>query len=693
MRRRSWHIRLAGFVTFLLLAQLAAAVTATQAGAVGASDWLGEANYLRGFWNVPVPALTEDSSLSANDQAHDHYLDENKTCGHTEDTSNPYYSDAGEYGGQHSVVYCAALGPKADVDGWVGTMLHGEQVLNPQLTTVGFAETHLNGGHAAMDTLTHYADADAPSVPATWPNGDGFPLTEFSGGEYDYTGGDAVVDNCPAAYANANALGAPLFVDLPGSAHNATPSAASDVWLRADDGTADPVCLYDADSPVAPFESTAVLLPLHPFTRGTHYTASYTAGGQTATWSFTVASDLPGVPSDVAVTSVGNRSATIAWTAPNDNGTDPVTGYDVQYSSDGGTSWTSASTAFHGDTATSQKVSGLTDGTQYRFRVAAVNDHGTGAYSSASASVTPQASVPGTPTGVTAAPGDSQATVRWTRPSDDGGSALTGYDVQFSTDNGTDWTSAPPPSGTSTVDVVDGLVNGTSYVFRVAATNAEGTSDYSASSSPVVPRVDPDRSALSITAPTAVTYPRVAAMATRLTDSSTAAPIGGAQVALFERSTSSRVWTRAGGAVTDAAGRAAVRLRPARNMQFEWRFAGASQHAAATSAVRVVDVAPSVSARLQHPSVRRQHRIVLSGVVRPSERGRHAVVQLYRRHAWRDVGIDTTLKYSTVGGASGSSYSVVFYGRSAGTYLFRVRVAATATNRQGFSPPVRLKIT
>ena len=295
-------------------ALVAPAAAARPAAARGGGSWLREANYLRSFWNVPVPTLTEDPQLSAKDAAHDHYLDENNTCGHTEDPGNPYYTAAGAYAGENSVVYCGAMGPVRDVDGWVGTPLHGEQVLNPQLTETGFAETHLHGGHAAMDTLTHYADGPAPTEPATWPNGDGFPLTRYSGGEIDYTGGDAVADNCPAQYtAHEDRLGTPLFVDLPGGAHDATPAHAHDVWLRDRDGTSLPFCTYDSTSGVAPFLSTAVLLPLHPLRAGMHYNASFTAGGQTATWSFTVAAHRSALAiSAPAVTRYGTRAVVSA---------------------------------------------------------------------------------------------------------------------------------------------------------------------------------------------------------------------------------------------------------------------------------------------------------------------------------------------------------------------------------------------
>ena len=97
----------------------------------------------------------------------------------------------------------------------------------------------------------------------------------------------------------------------------------------------------------------------------------------------------PDPPTDVTATA-GNASATVSWTAPADPGSRPVTGYDVQYSADSGATWTSGSPAFHGSTATEQVVDGLTNGTSYLFRVAAISDVGTGAYSAPSTAVTPE---------------------------------------------------------------------------------------------------------------------------------------------------------------------------------------------------------------------------------------------------------------------------------------------------------------
>lgn len=100
---------------------------------------------------------------------------------------------------------------------------------------------------------------------------------------------------------------------------------------------------------------------------------------------------LPSAPTNLSVTA-GNGQASLSWTAPTGViAQAPITDYREQYSTDNGTTWTNFTTA--ASTATSVVVTSLTNGTAYRFRVAAVNGVGVGAYTAASSSVTPNANL------------------------------------------------------------------------------------------------------------------------------------------------------------------------------------------------------------------------------------------------------------------------------------------------------------
>jgi titin len=189
---------------------------------------------------------------------------------------------------------------------------------------------------------------------------------------------------------------------------------------------------------------------------------------------------LPGAPTGLTATP-GNSQIALSWTAPASNGGAAITDYQIQVSVAGGAYSTVTKSA---STATSYTATGLTNGTAYTYRVATVNSEGASAYVTSS-SVTPQ-TVPLAPTNVAGTVGNGSVTVRWSAPTDSGGSVITDYLIQYSTD-GTSWTTVS--DGTSTVlqTTVAGLTNGISYTFRVAAVSAVGTGNYSTPSSAFIP--------------------------------------------------------------------------------------------------------------------------------------------------------------------------------------------------------------
>ncbi len=218
-------------------------------------------------------------------------------------------------------------------------------------------------------------------------------------------------------------------------------------------------------------------------TVGAKDVAVTTVGGTgTGTGLFTYIT-VPDAPTSV-VAAAGNTQATVTFTAPASDGGSAITTYTAT-SSPGGFTGTCA-----GPAACSITVSGLTNGTAYTFTVTATNAIGTSAASTASNSVTPSAvTVPDAPTGVTATAGYEEATINFTAPASDGGSAITTY-TATSSPGGFTGTCAGPDACAITVT---GLTGGTAYTFTVTATNAIGTGAASAPSNSVtVSAVRPD---------------------------------------------------------------------------------------------------------------------------------------------------------------------------------------------------------
>jgi hypothetical protein len=166
----------------------------------------------------------------------------------------------------------------------------------------------------------------------------------------------------------------------------------------------------------------------------------------------------------------------LSWTAPVSDGGAALTDYTVEYSSDSGTTWTTFTDGT--STTASTTVTGLSNGTTYTFRVSAVTAAGTGAVSDSASATT--LSEPDPPTSLSATAGIEQVALTWTAPSSNGGSAITDYTIEYSSDSGTTWTTFADGTSTATSATVTGLSTGTTYTFKVAAVNAAGTGTPSA---------------------------------------------------------------------------------------------------------------------------------------------------------------------------------------------------------------------
>jgi len=170
---------------------------------------------------------------------------------------------------------------------------------------------------------------------------------------------------------------------------------------------------------------------------------------------------VPFVPQNFRV-QPGDGRVSIAWAAPTSNGGSAITGYQVSH--DNGTTWVNASSA------TSHTFTGLVNGTNYTFRVRALNRIGASAAAMATAIPSTTARIAFPPRNLTATPGNRQVVLNWAAPSNNGGSAIIRF--QVSSNNGATWVTA----SSAVNHTFTGLTNGTSYNFMVRAVNAVGVS-------------------------------------------------------------------------------------------------------------------------------------------------------------------------------------------------------------------------
>ena len=164
-----------------------------------------------------------------------------------------------------------------------------------------------------------------------------------------------------------------------------------------------------------------------------------------------------------------HTSLAVSWTAPYDGGA-VLTGYDVQYKLTSGTVWSNWTHTGIGRTTT---ITGLTPGASYEVRVRATNAQGTGPWGLSTVALL---TVPGVPTNlrVSQSPFPTSHYI-WSAPSFNGGTPITGYEVEVRGSSGTE-------THTTAATVTRYSEFGYYKIsFRVRAMNSVGFGEWSAS--------------------------------------------------------------------------------------------------------------------------------------------------------------------------------------------------------------------
>uniref|UniRef100_A0A8C2WV73 Myomesin 2 n=1 Tax=Cyclopterus lumpus TaxID=8103 RepID=A0A8C2WV73_CYCLU len=199
---------------------------------------------------------------------------------------------------------------------------------------------------------------------------------------------------------------------------------------------------------------------------------------------------VPSAPGQVISTRETNTSVLIQWAPPKEPNN--LIGYYIDQCVKGSKDWTSANHKPH--KSTKFVVSGLTTGETYVFRVQAINELGLSDESQESAPLTVKAALSHTAFSATpSAPYDiallncdgHSMVLNWKKPLHSGGAHVKAYYVDKRRSGTTMWREIHIPSVTERLYKVTGLEAGTSYTFRVCASNAAGVGMASMASDPL----------------------------------------------------------------------------------------------------------------------------------------------------------------------------------------------------------------
>lgn len=164
--------------------------------------------------------------------------------------------------------------------------------------------------------------------------------------------------------------------------------------------------------------------------------------------------------------SPGDRQVTVTWKDPGAGGV--VDEYLIEYKE---TSQPDSAFKVFGTvpgTTRTSTVTGLTNGTAYTLRVTAINASGTA--SSLGRSVVPTGT-PSAPANQSYAASNSEVSINFSAPTNDGGMAITNY--AYSIDDGASWITRTPASVSSPI-TIPGLTDGVTYSVRIRAINPFG---------------------------------------------------------------------------------------------------------------------------------------------------------------------------------------------------------------------------
>jgi Fibronectin type III domain len=200
----------------------------------------------------------------------------------------------------------------------------------------------------------------------------------------------------------------------------------------------------------------------------------------------TINPTAPPSPTNVSSLVSGHDEFSISWTQSSDGGK-KIINYIIEFSTNSGNTWTTVSTdkILRGmSSQTSCTIIGQEPTINYLFRVSAQNAIGISNPSEPSISMTSDQSLPECPKDIsqTRIFGESTSDIAlsWTAPTSAGSSAVSGYIIEESENDGISWVNYNISSSLiiNTYETIYGLSNNIDYLYRVSAINDSGESAY-----------------------------------------------------------------------------------------------------------------------------------------------------------------------------------------------------------------------
>ena len=226
---------------------------------------------------------------------------------------------------------------------------------------------------------------------------------------------------------------------------------------------------------IATTAANATSYPNTGLTGGTKYyyrVRAINAGGISALTSEANATTLipPIAPSQVQVQASSSSSIVVTW---QDNSNDENY-FRIEWleTYGGGGEWIYMGPGISTSTGTSHAIGGLKSGTVYNFRVSAFNSVGNSTYSYSNSVVT----FPSLPSGLAAQGSASSITLNWTVTGN--AQSPTWFQVERSTAESAGFSAIHTTAEGARSFADQGLTAGTTYFYRIRATNSSGSSGY-----------------------------------------------------------------------------------------------------------------------------------------------------------------------------------------------------------------------